>query len=70
MLLSAERIIIGLGLPMKYGSMPVALEIRAATAPHAGRAPSLEGPVASGLVQMKRAPSLMRRIACVIASKL
>ncbi len=67
---SAERIIIGFGLPTKYGSTPVAFEISAATEPQAGSAPSLDGPVASGLVQMNRAPSLISRIAVVIASKL
>ncbi len=70
MVFSAERIIIGLGLPTKYGSTPVALEIIAATEPAAGSAPSLDGPVASGLVQMNRAPASIRRIALVIASKL
>src|SRR5439155_26017753 len=70
MALSAERIIIGFGLPTKYGSTPVALEMSAATEPHAGSAPSLDGPVASGLVAMKRAPELMSRIAVAIASKL
>ena len=48
MLFRAERIIIGFGLPMKYGSMPVAFEIRAATAPQAGRAPSFDGPLRRG----------------------
>ncbi len=56
---SAERIIIGFGLPTKYGSTPVALEISAATEPQAGSAPSLDGPVASGFVAMNRAPSLI-----------
>ena len=37
MVFSAERIIIGLGLPTKYGSTPVALEIIAATEPAAGQ---------------------------------
>ena len=69
-MLSAERIIIGFGLPTKYGSTPVALEIIAATEPAAGSAPSFDGPVGSGLVQMNRAPSLISRIALVIASKL
>ena len=70
MVFSAERIIIGFGLPTKYGSTPVALVISAATAPVAGSAPSADGPVGSGLVQMNRAPSLISRIALVIASKL
>ena len=42
--------------------------ISAATEPVAGSGPSGEGPVASGLVAMKRAPSTIRRIACVIRS--
>src|SRR5439155_10265616 len=49
---NAERIIIGFGLPTKYGSMPVAREIIAATEPAAGSRPSLDGPVGSGLVQI------------------
>jgi hypothetical protein len=65
---SADRNIIGFGLPTKYGSRPVARVIRAATAPVAGRSPSLLGPVASGLVAMNRAPPWMSRIALVIAS--
>ena len=65
---SAERIISGLGLPTKYGSTPVALVISAATEPVAGSAPSVEGPVSSGLVAMNRAPALISRIALVIAS--
>ena len=40
-----------------------------ATAPHAGRDPSGEGPVGSGLVAMKREPPSMSRIALVMASK-
>ena len=64
----AERIIIGFGLPTKYGLRPVAAEIIAATAPVAGRSPSAEGPVTSGLVAMNRAPPWISRIACVIAS--
>ena len=40
----------------------------AATDPAAGSAPSNEGPVASGLVQMKRDPSLTSRIARVMDS--
>jgi hypothetical protein len=63
----AERNIIGLGLPMMYGCAPVARVISAATAPHAGRGPSAEGPVGSGLVAMKRAPLSTRRIARVMA---
>src|SRR5256885_16308014 len=70
MVFSDERIIIGLGLPTKYGSTPVAFEISAATEPHAGSAPSLDGTVASGFVAMNRAPELISRIAVVIASKL
>jgi hypothetical protein len=66
--LSAERIISGLGLPTKYGSTPVARLISAATEPVAGSGPSAVGPVASGLVAMKRAPSPIRRIARVIRS--
>ena len=66
---SAERNIIGFGLPTKYGSLPVAFVISAATAPVAGSAPSADGPVASGFVAMNRAPASMRRIALVIASK-
>ncbi len=53
---SALRNIIGLGLPTKYGSRPVALVISAATDPVAGSGPSADGPVTSGLVAMKRAP--------------
>ncbi len=68
-LFSAERNIIGFGLPTTYGSRPVALVMSAATAPVAGSGPSALGPVASGLVMMKRAPRLIRRIALVIASK-
>ena len=55
MALSAERIINGFGLPTKYGSTPVARLISAATEPVAGKGPSLEGPVGSGFVAMKRA---------------
>ena len=39
-----------------------------ATAPVAGSEPSGDGPVASGLVAMKRAPDSIRRIARVIRS--
>lgn len=67
--LSPVRIISGFGLPAKYGSLPVALVMSAATEPVAGSGPSREGPVSSGLVQMKRAPALMSRTALVIASK-
>ena len=42
----------------------------AATDPHAGSRPSVDGPVASGFVQMNRAPSTISRIAVVIAEKL
>ena len=42
---------------------PVALVISAATEPVAGSTPSVDGPVSSGLVQMNRAPALIRRIA-------
>ena len=44
--------------------------ISAATEPVAGGGPSGLGPVASGLVAMKRAPSTMSRIARVMRSKL
>ena len=67
--LSALRNIIGLGLPTKYGSRPVALVTMAATDPVAGSGPSADGPVTSGLVAMNRAPARMSRIALVIASK-
>ena len=67
---SAERIISGLGLPTKYGSTPVARLISAATDPVAGSGPSGVGPVASGLVAMKRAPETISLIACAIRSKL
>jgi hypothetical protein len=49
--------------------MPVAVEIKAATDPVAGRGPYGEGPVGSGLVAMKRAPCSISRMALVIASK-
>src|SRR5918994_1652034 len=65
---SALRNIIGLGLPTKYGSRPVALVIIAATDPVAGSGPSADGPVTSGLVAMNRAPARMSRTARVIAS--
>jgi hypothetical protein len=42
--------------------------INGATDPVAGSGPSGEGPVASGLVAMKRAPRSISRIALVIAS--
>ena len=64
----ALRNIIGLGLPTKYGSAPVARVIIAATDPVAGSGPSGDGPVTSGLVAMKRAPRPISRIARVIAS--
>ena len=70
MALSAERIISGLGLPTKYGSTPVARLISAATEPVAGTEPSPDGPMASGLVAMNRAPASISRMACVIRSKL
>ena len=60
---SALRIINGFGLPTKYGATPVARVISAATEPVAGSGPSGLGPVASGLVAMKRAPSATSRIA-------
>ena len=44
--------------------------ISAATEPVAGSGPSLEGPVASGFVAMKRAPSPIRRMARVMRSAL
>ena len=43
--------------------------ISAATDPVAGSGPSDEGPVASGLVAMNRAPRSISRMALVIASK-
>ena len=64
----AERNIIGFGLPTMYGSLPIAFVMSAVIAPVAGSTPSTEGPVASGLVAMKRAPAAMKRIALVIAS--
>ncbi len=48
--------------------MPVAFVMSAEMAPVAGSRPSVEGPVASGLVAMKRDPAPMKRIALVIAS--
>lgn len=68
MALRAERIISGFGLPTKYGEIPVAGVTMAATDPVAGSGPSAEGPVASGLVAMNRAPRPMSRLARVIAS--
>ncbi len=65
MAFSADRILRGLGLPTKYGRMPVAWVIRAAKEPQAGIDPSDEGPVGSGFVAMNRAPrsiSLMARV--------
>jgi len=44
--------------------------MRAATEPVAGRSPSVDGPVGSGLVAMNRAPAVIRRMAVVIARKL
>ena len=64
----AERNIIGLGLPTTYGSLPVACVMSAANDPVAGTTPVGVGPVASGFVMMNRAPSLIRRIACVMRS--
>src|SRR6266704_3055611 len=64
----ASRIISGFGLPTKYGSTSVALEISAATPPVAGCGPAGDGPVGSGLVAMKRAPPSISRIARVIDS--
>src|SRR4029453_930801 len=49
-LLSAERNIMGFGLPTTYGSLPVAFLLSAAIAPVAGSGPSAEGPVAPGAV--------------------
>lgn len=46
--------------------MPVARVISAATDPVAGMGPSLDGPVASGLVAMNRAPVSSNRMARVI----
>ena len=69
MAFSAERIISGFGLPTKYGAMPVARVISAATEPVAGSDPSGDGPVASGLVAMKRAPVSISRMARVMAVK-
>ena len=70
MWLSAERIIKGLGLPMNKGAFPVAFSMRAAIDPVAGTMPDSVGPVASGLVAIKRAPPIIRRIALVTSSKL
>ncbi len=64
------RIISGFGLPTKYGAIPVARLINAATEPVAGSGPSGAGPVGSGFVAMKRAPARTSRIACVIRTKL
>ena len=61
---------LAVGGALMYGSTPVALEIIAATEPAAGSAPSADGPVGSGLVQMNRAPLSINRTAVVIASKL
>ena len=47
MAFSPVRIISGFGLPAKYGSLPVALVISAATEPVAGSGPSADG---TGLV--------------------
>ena len=68
--LSAERIISGLGLPTKYGATPVARLTSAATEPVAGSGPSGDGPAASGLVAMKRAPASISLMARVMRSKL
>src|SRR3954467_6800533 len=56
--LSAERIINGFGLPMKYGDRPVAVLVSAATEPGAGGGPGGAGPGAWGLGAMNRAPRL------------
>ena len=55
-------------MPITYGSAPVARVMSAATAPVAGSGPSADGPVGSGLVEMKRAPDSTSRMARVIAS--
>ena len=65
----ADRIMSGLGLPTKYGRIPVAWVIKAAKDPVAGRGPSGDGPVASGLVAMNRAPRSISLIARVMFSK-
>ena len=57
-------------LPITFNVAPVARLIRAATEPVAGSGPSALGPVASGLVAMKREPVAIRRIALVMLSKL
>ena len=69
MAFSADRIMSGLGLPTKYGRMPVAWVIKAAKDPHAGTDPSADGPVGSGLVAMNRAPRSMSLMARVMFSK-
>src|SRR5439155_18107323 len=66
----AERIISGFGLPTKYGAIPVARVISAATDPVAGSGPSGDGPVGSGFVAMNRAPPVTSRMALVMRSKL
>jgi hypothetical protein len=48
----------------------VARLMSAATDPVAGSGPSFDGPVASGLVAMKRAPLTIRRMAWVMRPKL
>ena len=48
----------------------MASRISAATDPVAGSGPAAVGPMLSGFVAMKRAPSAIRRMAWVIRSKL
>lgn len=67
--MSAERIISGLGLPMKYGSTSLARLISAPMDPVASSGPAAEGPIGSGFVTMNRAPWSMSRIAWVMRSK-
>jgi len=57
---------IGLGLPTKYGSVPVDSVMSAATDPVAGSGPSLDGAVASGFVTINRAPALTNWTASVM----
>ena len=67
---NADRIMSGFGLPTKNGATPVAVWMRAAIAPQAGMMPLSVGPLASGLVAIKRAPFKTRRTAREIWSKL
>ena len=60
----------GARFALVLGERPVAVLIRAATEPVAGSGPSIDGPVASGLVAMNRDPFAMRRMAWVMRSKL